>query len=103
MFRGAPQGGSGLPLSGTMRLAAMNRRFVQALVLLPVLALFAPAQEPDVQEELRFVQALRSEHYYDQALKYIGRMEKGAAADLAKELALERTLISFDKVADNND
>src|SRR5205823_10984823 len=79
----------------------MKCRFIQALALLPALALFAPAQETDLQEDLRFVQALRGEHYYDQALRYIDRMgKKGVPADVAQELALEKALVHFDRVAD---
>src|SRR5947207_1738197 len=60
----------------------MKCRFIQALALLPALALFAPAQDADLQEDLRFVQALRGEHYFDQALRYIDRLEKERQKEL---------------------
>jgi hypothetical protein len=56
-----------------------------------LLAAAAPvlAQDAAVEEDLRFVRELRSRHYSDLALKYLDRLAKGAAPELARELPLE--------------
>ncbi|HVS35351.1 MAG TPA: hypothetical protein VMS17_07185 [Gemmataceae bacterium] len=47
------------------------------------------AEDPAVQEDMRFVQELRKQHMSDLALEYLERLKKTASPDLAKALPLE--------------
>ncbi len=82
----------------------MTRRLVVlALAVFAASCLSRSAQAADLAEELRFVQALRSERYYDLAEQYLARLEKTAPAAAAGDIAFERLNILLDRAGDEPD
>jgi hypothetical protein len=73
-----------------MGIADMKRPSVLLIgFLLLGSTLAAGAQEPQVREEMRFVNELRARRYNDLALQYLERLAKTASPELARELPLE--------------
>src|SRR5256885_1727820 len=63
----------------------------------------AAAQETDVQEEMRFVEALRRGGNKDLALEYLQRLARTGSPELKKELPLEIARTQLAMAADEPD
>src|SRR5947209_18359151 len=81
----------------------MKRRIVILISAFLLAAGSAGAQDPSVQEDLRFVRELRARHYNELALEFLERLRKTVPEELAQELPIEIAKTQLEAAADEPD
>ncbi len=81
----------------------MKRGFLLLSALLALAAVAPAAEDASIQDDMRFVQELRSQGRSDLALEYLQRLAKNPSPELAKELPLEMAMTRLEAANDEPD